>query len=467
MICKTITTDCCLKNPVDAFDFWLSPCGGSELVPDDIKNVFDTANGIADGIVGWTAPKNLKRGSGQKGDSGNPDRDRSPGGNGNNRQVTETKIRSSTSVIQTITKTCTASHYSQACYHYYSVEQNYNWIPKQHTCRDKHENGGNRKAPALYDRQHHKNWRLFTSASVWNERSQQSEDLNCQRDEFPAIYWMTKDFEIDLPRRKGQLVRLLPSFENSGAANTMWAQFCKREDGGPGNNEARRRLKNKQIINPKGATVTEQYDYDYTRAVFEISYDWAGATKPSKGNDWMLQDNPCWPKPIVPDDPGFALFTDDAYYTTMPQGAAQYNLRFDYPQPPSGVRLDDAKALRPDVVLTRKRSTSIEGSEELLILGDGDLAIRQTNSSRRLTERELAQNIQVLDCEDRLCTKELAKLKDESVLLVPASPPAPLPVVNAEVMVTATPAPHVVPVEAKKIIESGPPRTMVTMLRYP
>ena len=52
---------------------WLDPCKGDELVPDEIKNVFNILNSIAD--EGTSAAKSiskLKKGAGKKGDAANP-----------------------------------------------------------------------------------------------------------------------------------------------------------------------------------------------------------------------------------------------------------------------------------------------------------------------------------------------------------------------------------------------------------
>lgn len=54
-------------KPEDAFSGWLSPCGGTELVPDEIKKIFDILSTVTDGVSSFSKPKNLKKGSGRKG----------------------------------------------------------------------------------------------------------------------------------------------------------------------------------------------------------------------------------------------------------------------------------------------------------------------------------------------------------------------------------------------------------------
>lgn len=60
------------EDPEGAFSWWLSPCGGTNLVPDDIKKIFGILSTVAGGVTSFKEPKKLRRGSGKKGDSGNP-----------------------------------------------------------------------------------------------------------------------------------------------------------------------------------------------------------------------------------------------------------------------------------------------------------------------------------------------------------------------------------------------------------
>jgi hypothetical protein len=60
------------EDPEGAFSWWLSPCGGTNLVPDDVKKVFHTLNSISGGASSYKKPKNVKPKSGKKGDQGNP-----------------------------------------------------------------------------------------------------------------------------------------------------------------------------------------------------------------------------------------------------------------------------------------------------------------------------------------------------------------------------------------------------------
>jgi hypothetical protein len=71
------------EDPEGAFSWWLAPCGGTQLVPDEIKKIFGILSTVADGVTSFAKPKNVKKGSGKKGDDANPhESDRSKPGSG-------------------------------------------------------------------------------------------------------------------------------------------------------------------------------------------------------------------------------------------------------------------------------------------------------------------------------------------------------------------------------------------------
>lgn len=71
------------QDPVGAFSWWLSPCGGDDLNPDELKQAFDVLSSLADGTSSFKQPKNIPRGSGKKGDAANPtDRSKPKAGTG-------------------------------------------------------------------------------------------------------------------------------------------------------------------------------------------------------------------------------------------------------------------------------------------------------------------------------------------------------------------------------------------------
>jgi hypothetical protein len=60
------------EDPEGAFSWWLAPCGGTDLVPDEIKKIFGILTAVADGVSSFVEPRRLRRGSGRRGDDGNP-----------------------------------------------------------------------------------------------------------------------------------------------------------------------------------------------------------------------------------------------------------------------------------------------------------------------------------------------------------------------------------------------------------
>ncbi|GAB1317774.1 chitinase [Madurella fahalii] len=51
------------EDPEGAFSWWLSPCGGTDLVPEDIKQVFGILSSLAEGVSSFRPPKNIDKGS--------------------------------------------------------------------------------------------------------------------------------------------------------------------------------------------------------------------------------------------------------------------------------------------------------------------------------------------------------------------------------------------------------------------
>ncbi|KAL2134930.1 hypothetical protein VTI74DRAFT_10423 [Chaetomium olivicolor] len=71
------------QDPIGAFEWWLSPCGGTDLVPDEVKRVFEVLSTVVDGVSSFKKPPNIPRGSGRKGDDANPtNRSKPKAGNG-------------------------------------------------------------------------------------------------------------------------------------------------------------------------------------------------------------------------------------------------------------------------------------------------------------------------------------------------------------------------------------------------
>ncbi|PQE29035.1 glycoside hydrolase family 18 protein [Rutstroemia sp. NJR-2017a BBW] len=368
------------EDPAGAFNWWLSPCGGTNLVPDDIQNVFGILSTVADGISSFKKPKNVPKGSGRKGDGANPvdqstpkapDKDtgdkkkpacRIPASRATERlvnmvrenkcvndktQVTEWIV---TSVIYAanaapthVAKPC-KDIWPQACWHYSSaIRQNPSWATL--TCPP--EAGASEKpqirrvVPQRWGSQH-------DGLGWWDLESGNRPELtgsqSCQADEYPPLYFLTEQSPAYINAGRdapgGQLVRSLPSKQNSNAANGMWKGVCFKEvltSSAISNKDlkdkvdasgAKLRLvelnegaKNKRTFKRYGEITVN------VRPEFSIS-SWPAAA-PNDG----LDQNPCWPQSTAPRDPGFALFSNDPYYDTHP---TVYNYRQPYAVPGNG-----------------------------------------------------------------------------------------------------------------------------------
>ncbi|RSL81808.1 hypothetical protein CEP51_005579 [Fusarium floridanum] len=60
------------EDPFGAFEWWLSLCGGSHLVPGEIKQAFDILSFAPRDKSSYKEPTKIKKHSGKKGDEGNP-----------------------------------------------------------------------------------------------------------------------------------------------------------------------------------------------------------------------------------------------------------------------------------------------------------------------------------------------------------------------------------------------------------
>jgi hypothetical protein len=342
------------QDPEGAFSWWLSPCGGTDLVPDEVKRVFDILNQVADGVSSFRPPKNIPKGSGKKGDDGNPT-DRGKPRPGGTRPTTTSKacrvppskqtqrMMEAKNVVrllecskdQTITKemTITSIYYAagakptqiskqckqantQACHHYSSVLRDHpDWrtltcVPeagKPSKVRDKGQ-----ATKAWSDQHKGKGW-LDPVHRAWQQ---------CDRDEYPPAYFLNDSSPAwihggtDHP--DGQLVRYLPWKQNQDAGK-MWKGACFAP--------VVKDLSNRDFIDKVAAAkaphnknvVYHGTTKTVTVAAITVDYlpeftitGWDHAANPLKNDG--LDDNPCWPSKIAPKDPGFALLTFDPYY---------------------------------------------------------------------------------------------------------------------------------------------------------
>lgn len=176
----------------------------------------------------------------------------------------------------------------------------------------------------------------------------------------------------------------------------------------------------KSKVQKRGRTTTTEYwEVDFTRAFMTLKFDRKGEEQPSAGNEWLLRENPCWPKA-----PGYPLLTDDNWYQTANGREKMNELKKLYAKPPENDRLQMAKDSTGQNV---KRGTA---DFDIMPLPDGNLAVHDKNSSRRISEEERKRNIQVIKCADRFCKEEIVALGGEKVVLIPGEPMPTLPVAN-------------------------------------
>ena len=257
-----------------------------------------------------------------------------------------------------------------------------------------------------------------------------------------------------------------------GVPSGMWTNFCNTNDGGKGNAQLQNKdlpfngnNHNQQLVKlgrnvrskvDKQGTTTSMYEATYTRAVMKFAF-----AKLPQDKDYGLRVNPCWPKPIVPNDPGFVLQRDDGWYAAQPNEVKA--LTASYNREPSPQLLADATknnpAKRPlpnenadpnaDLGPVQKRSFELVNDNDDMPI----LAIRDVNVTRRMTDEELANDVQVVDCQDHECSNERRALEDnnEEFLVVRGNPLADAPVENVLV--------------ARTVVVDEPVKTLITKVR--
>ena len=195
----------------------------------------------------------------------------------------------------------------------------------------------------------------------------------------------------------------------------------------------------------KTKIIWKTFDVEYQRAAFELVFSpgYRGGD-----DDYMLSSNPCWPSSIVPNDPGYALLTDDAWYQGASAEARKYTKSYGVNGPIPQELLAKAGDKRPpspdsDGSSNKKpphRKRDEIGPKYLLqVLNDG-LAIRDGNNTRRITDEEAKRNIKVTTCQDHACLKErraVADVSDDTYVVFPGDPPPKEPPINVDTVPTA------------------------------
>lgn len=344
------------QDPQGAFEWWLSPCGGSDLVPEELKKAFDILGQIAEGATSFQKPQKHGKGSGKKGDGSNPpkeDRTTSRGvgpkknqpSGGNAKKpcrvppakavkrviervrflecvggVTKTEDYIATSALfrpnlpaKEVGRKCEA-RWPQACYHYSSAARVSGWekLPCPPEAATKARDRGGLPATHVWDASRNKAWK--------NEKVPGRRHEKCQIDEYPPIYLLNNQSpawtDSGEPGGKGQLVRYLPGKENGGAAS-MWNNICFKETlRSLSDSEFKARVKKNSptIKNPTANHREYQGQVEANNRPYFTITSWDQPKAPNDG----LELNPCWPSGLAPLDPGFALLDYDPYYKGNP-----------------------------------------------------------------------------------------------------------------------------------------------------
>ncbi|KAI1772844.1 carbohydrate-binding module family 24 protein [Hypoxylon cercidicola] len=354
------------EDPEGAFSWWLSPCGGTDLVPDDIKRAFDILSSVPDGVSSFKKPK-FDRGSGKKGDPANPvDRSKPKAGTGTGPQGTGSgvtkqkkcripaskstlrlgqakntlreqscvadKTQKSEMIITSIAYgtrttqvagTCSQA-WSQACFHYSSAISRH---PAWSTLTCPPAAGAtsySRPRPAVAT------WYADHRGAGWKDPANRRQAL-CDADEYPPAYLLddSSPAYINSGRdAQGQAIRYLPDGENRGAGS-MWKGACfsphvaALPDAAVRGGVRGAPAANKRVVRDAGLEKTyAEVAVDAAPEFVVAAWGQRGRAPPDDG----LPLNPCWPQGVAAGDPGFALLSFDPWYDGRP---SPYDYRQD------------------------------------------------------------------------------------------------------------------------------------------
>ncbi|OBT63858.1 hypothetical protein VE03_06561, partial [Pseudogymnoascus sp. 23342-1-I1] len=327
------------ESPAEAFDWWLSPCGPN-ILPDDVNKVFEILSQVSLSKSSYKQPKNIAKGSGRKGDKGNPKSPSKPrptttsgGGSTSNgpSRTPSCKIKPGESTTRVMAprhtlriQSCVAdtTHRTewvvtsaiyhanpttltikgecdkqnpQACYHYSSVIRN---RPIWSTLTSPPE-----AATTAY--------RNDGFATATWEKIHNGGDPYLMGPNDPAYLQGGKD-------TTGQVIRYLPGTQNGRAAK-MWQSSCfSPVIKALSNDDLRKAVENAnakdRVVQVLGeTTITQAVITVINRPIFTITA-WGNTPAIDDG----LQINPCWPKKKTPNDPGFQLLDIDQYNVNNP-----------------------------------------------------------------------------------------------------------------------------------------------------
>ncbi|CZR67060.1 uncharacterized protein PAC_16959 [Phialocephala subalpina] len=303
----------------------------------------------------------------------------------------------------------------QACLHYSSVMsrnplKNY----KRFTCPYSRVPKGDTSRPAtseyIKDRPAGKGW---SQPGNWGS--------GCQRDEWPPALFLTiNDGYMGLqghdPARDVadfiQFVRLLDGGEN-GRAGQAWNRICPQDT-------EKRDTKPKDGPERVGAdgttTISRSVEAVYKRKIY--TYTFISMPNPLPA-DWGLGDNRCQPQRVGKDDRGYALLDRDPWWL---ENAKLFDLRADYKK---------QYVARRDLLLS-------DDMAELNMNSTNDSS-EEGHSEERSIEQKMMDELGLIKCEDRECSKELAEYGIESAVIAYAPESAKPTGIVATVTVAASP----------------------------
>ncbi|KAK8028608.1 carbohydrate-binding module family 24 protein [Apiospora marii] len=318
------------QAPDEAFGNWLNVCGDTDLVPDEIKKVFDTLNMVADSVTSFRVPSKIGKGSGRKGDKGNPKSPNKPTrtkGPESTRRPSETachlkpgaslerkgsivtgrechngKTTTHAYTITSVSYAATAQptlvaatcqgRWDQACHHYSSAIS-----PEL-------------KAAAT------DTWSAQHAGAGWLNAAYREEKL-CDKAVYPPSYLLATAQRA--PSQCGadpvQVVRWLPRDQNRGAAH-MWNNICFQTPlDALSDTDMYDAVRHKNFGAKTRARASTKTEYTVGITVGLVPQFTIASWEHKAKTDDGLWDNPCWPKEATPTDPGFALLENDPWYT--------------------------------------------------------------------------------------------------------------------------------------------------------
>ncbi|GAB7351190.1 hypothetical protein MBLNU459_g1634t2 [Dothideomycetes sp. NU459] len=202
------------------------------------------------------------------------------------------------------------------------------------------------------------------------------------------------DMESDYP----QWIRFLPFSENSGAGQ-IWRNLCDN--------------KAKSSTNVQGGPASDQTCTEVNHITYTVKAMTMVFANMPPTNDDGLAANPCLP--IITDDIGFALFTNDPWYgSSLGRGKNQYAYKDD---PPSS--LTNGKTAPRSWRNLAKRELDFAdnmGSPDDIIVNEG-------NTTRKATDEELLEDFGLYRCTSQDCDKEREALQILGARQVPDAVP--------------------------------------------